>query len=93
MAYSGAEALHKLGRGLEPVLVITDIIMPGMNGRELADRIRERYPRQKLLFMSGFTDDILQPLGVSEDEDEIPFIQKPFSAELLAQKIKQLLRF
>lgn len=93
VAYSGAEALHKLGRGLEPVLVITDIIMPGMNGRELADRIRERYPRQKLLFMSGFTDDILQPLGVSEDEDEIPFIQKPFSAELLAQKIKQLLRF
>jgi CheY-like chemotaxis protein len=65
--------------------------MPRMNGRELADRIRHTTPHQKILFMSGFTDDILQPLGVGEDE--IPFVQKPFSAELLAQKIKQLLRF
>jgi PAS domain S-box-containing protein len=90
LAYSGAEALHKLQKGLRPALVISDIIMPGMNGRELADKIRERYPRQKLLFMSGFTDDILQPLGVGEDE--IPFIQKPFSPERLAKKIKLLLR-
>jgi len=90
VAYSGAEALHKLNKEIKPVLVISDIIMPGINGRELADKIRELYPRQKMLFMSGFTDDILQPLGVSKDQ--IPFIQKPFTAVQLAKRIKTILQ-
>lgn len=89
VAFSGAEALLKLETQIKPALVITDIIMPGMNGRELAERIRESLPHQKLLFMSGFTDDILQPLGVGKDE--IPFIQKPFTAKQLAAKIHALL--
>jgi PAS domain S-box-containing protein len=90
VAYSGAEALHKLNKEIKPELVISDIIMPGINGRELAERIRELLPQQKLLFMSGFTDDILQPLGVSKDQ--IPFIQKPFTALQLAKQIKAILQ-
>ncbi|MDD4310656.1 MAG: response regulator, partial [Candidatus Cloacimonetes bacterium] len=89
IANSGAEALLLLGKGLQPALVITDIIMPGMNGKDLADRIVQNYPEQKVMFMSGFTDDIIQPLGVIRGN--IPFLQKPFTAPELAKTIKTLL--
>jgi len=89
VANSGAEALMKLGKGLQPALVITDIIMPGMNGKQLADRIMKLNPDQKILFISGFTDDIIEPLGLQKEG--IPFIQKPFTTEQLARKMKQIL--
>ncbi len=86
---SGTEAISKLENGFKPDLIITDVIMPGMNGKELADRIRQIVPDQKVLFMSGFTDNIIVPYGVLDYG--IPFIQKPFSAKEIAGKMKTLL--
>lgn len=86
---SGAEALVLLENRYHPDLVITDIIMPEMNGKELVDLILLQNPEQKILFMSGFTDDIIQPLGVTGTN--IPFIQKPFTASELAIVIRNLL--
>jgi len=86
---NGLEALHLINEGYRPDIVITDIIMPAINGKELSDRIIEIIPEQKLLFMSGFTDDVLANHGVFSQG--IPFIQKPFTARGIAAKIKQLL--
>ena len=89
VANCGAEAIGKIENGLQPDLIISDVIMPGMNGKELADKVRQLVPTQKVLFMSGFTDNIIEPHGVLGSG--IPFIQKPFSANEIAVKIKTLL--
>jgi|GEM_PF-753997 len=86
---NGTEALELIHSGYHPDLVITDIIMPVLNGKELADRITILNPKQKLLYMSGFTDDVLAEHGVASQG--IPFLQKPFTARGIAVKIKQLL--
>ena len=70
-------------------LLLTDIIMPGMNGRQLAEQLTARRPRLKCLFMSGFTADVIARQGIL-DED-VHFIQKPFSAADLAAKIRKTL--
>ena len=86
---SSEQALQLLQNGFKPDLIITDVIMPGMNGKVLIDKVWELYPQQKVLFMSGFTDDVLAQQGVLNQG--IPFIQKPFTARGMAIKIKQLL--
>ncbi|MDD4310464.1 MAG: response regulator, partial [Candidatus Cloacimonetes bacterium] len=88
-AHSGAEALSLLAAGLKPDLLITDVIMSGMNGQELADQVRLNNPEQKLMFMSGFTDDIIIPFGVLNPG--IHFIQKPFSSSEIAARISAVL--
>ncbi len=70
-------------------LVITDVVMPEMNGRELATRLLSVYPNLKRLFMSGYTADIVAHHGVLEED--IPFIQKPFSIPALAEKVREAL--
>ncbi len=75
---------------LIPDLIITDIIMPGMNGREFTNLVHQMYPGIKILFMSGYTDSIISQIGVSASE--IPFIQKPFTQKDLAVQIKTLLQ-
>jgi two-component system cell cycle sensor histidine kinase/response regulator CckA len=70
-------------------LMLTDVVMPGMNGRELAERITLLYPKTKVLFMSGYTDDAISHLGVLEPGME--FIEKPFSPESLALKVRKVL--
>jgi PAS domain S-box-containing protein len=89
VANSGAAAIYMLEEGLRPALVITDVIMPGMNGKELADKIVQLVPDQKVMFMSGFTDNIIVPIGVRENG--IPFIQKPFTLAEIGGKIKAIL--
>jgi len=89
IANSGIEALAILEQGLKPDLIVTDVVMPGMNGKELADRIMLKAPQQKLLFMSGFTDDIIELFGVQNSK--FSFIQKPFSAAEIGVKIKEML--
>ena len=68
-------------------LLITDVIMPEMNGRELAERLTARYPNLKYMFMSGYTGDIIANHGVIEGD--INFIQKPFSLRGLAVKVRE----
>ncbi|MDD5677979.1 MAG: PAS domain S-box protein [Kiritimatiellae bacterium] len=70
-------------------VLVTDVIMPGMNGRELATRIKTRYPHINCLFMSGFTADIIARQGLLKKSDH--FIQKPFSMGDLAAKINETL--
>ena len=70
-------------------LILTDVVMPSLSGRELADRLKERWPGIKVLFMSGYTDDTIVHHGVLEKDAE--FIQKPFSPGQLAIKVREVL--
>ncbi len=70
-------------------LMITDVIMPEMNGRELALQIKEKYPHISILFMSGYTNDIIASNGILEENT--CFIQKPYSLGTLAEKVREAL--
>jgi PAS domain S-box-containing protein len=70
-------------------LLITDVIMPEMNGRDLADQMHTLYPDIKILFMSGYTANVIAHHGVLDEE--VRFIQKPFSIEELAAKVREAL--
>ncbi|OGQ96886.1 MAG: hypothetical protein A2521_04635 [Deltaproteobacteria bacterium RIFOXYD12_FULL_57_12] len=70
-------------------LLLTDVIMPGMNGKDLADTLQRERPSIKVLFMSGYTADFLSPLGILETETLL--IQKPFTPSVLAGKVRQVL--
>jgi PAS domain S-box-containing protein len=70
-------------------LVLTDVVMPRVSGRELADRLKKLQPGIKVMFMSGYTGDVILRHGVSEEG--VSFIQKPFSPEELAGRIRALL--
>jgi two-component system, cell cycle sensor histidine kinase and response regulator CckA len=89
-ARSGAEAVticEQFAQRLD--LMITDVIMPGMNGRELADRARGLRPEMKILFMSGYTDSAIMQHGVLEAVHE--FLHKPFTPDTLGRKVRELL--
>jgi two-component system, cell cycle sensor histidine kinase and response regulator CckA len=88
-ASSGPEAL-KLAREAGPIdLVISDVVMPKMNGREFADRFLRVRPNTKLLFVSGYADDVVLHTGLSTQA--MPFLQKPFSLKELGSKVNELL--
>lgn len=70
-------------------LLMTDVVMPKMNGRELADRVRSAHPGIKRLFMSGYTADIIATEGVLDDSTH--FIQKPFQVKQLEAKLREVL--
>lgn len=87
---NGEEALEIVReKGLEPVLTVTDVVMPGINGKELADLLCENHPERKVLFMSGYTESIIAHRGIIDDS--IQFIQKPFTQAEMAEKIQHLL--
>ncbi|MBN1946046.1 MAG: transporter substrate-binding domain-containing protein [Bradymonadales bacterium] len=89
-AANGAEALEICERpGAVVHLVLTDVVMPRMNGKQLADRLAETCPQTKVLFMSGYPDDAIFHHGVLDSG--IHFISKPFSAAKLTRKIQELL--
>jgi len=71
-------------------LVITDVVMPETNGRDLAERLQSLYPSMKILFMSGYTADVIAHRGVLDEG--VNFIQKSFSMKDLAVKVRQVLR-
>jgi two-component system cell cycle sensor histidine kinase/response regulator CckA len=75
--------------GGEIHLLMTDVVMPGMNGRELAERLRAIRPGMKCLYMSGYTANIIAHRGVLVEGVE--FIQKPFSMKDLAVRVRKLL--
>ncbi|MHB1459908.1 MAG: LytS/YhcK type 5TM receptor domain-containing protein [Armatimonadota bacterium] len=70
-------------------LVITDVVMPVMNGKELHDRIRSIRPSIKTIFMSGYTADVIANNGILDDD--AAFLQKPFTNESLAQLVRDTL--
>jgi CheY-like chemotaxis protein len=70
-------------------LVITDVVMPQMSGFLLAKELRSRHPGVQVLYMSGYTDQVLADRGELKDED--PFIRKPFSNDALLRKVREVL--
>ncbi|WP_372683121.1 PAS domain S-box protein [Desulfosarcina sp.] len=70
-------------------LVMTDVVMPEMNGRDLAKNLLSLYPDLKRLFMSGYTADVIAHHGVLDEG--VQFIQKPFSVQTLAVKVREVL--
>jgi two-component system, cell cycle sensor histidine kinase and response regulator CckA len=70
-------------------LLITDVVMPGMNGRELSERLQQMRPDIKVLFTSGYTENSIAHHGIIEKD--LSFIGKPYSSRQLAKKIRQLL--
>lgn len=88
-AASGAEAIALVvEERLMPDLVITDVIMPGLSGKETVERIREHLPSLPILYISGYSDDILAIQAFGSDESILP---KPFRGEQLLQEVWTLL--
>jgi len=89
-ASHGKECLRQLSEFKGQVnLLLTDVIMPDMNGRELFNQVAALYPWTRVLFMSGYTDNVIAHHGVLNDN--VAFIQKPFTVDSLAEKVRDAL--
>jgi PAS domain S-box-containing protein len=89
-AENGADALEVARRFEGDIdLLISDVIMPRVGGRELAERLGAARPAMRVLFVSGFTDDTIARHGVLEEG--VAFLQKPFTLETLSQKVREIL--
>lgn len=89
-ARSSAEAEEFLAKHDGEIhLLLTDMVMPGSGGRELAKTISARHPRTRVLYMSGYTDNVLAQGGVLEEG--VAFLQKPFTPSALVQKVRDVL--
>jgi CheY-like chemotaxis protein len=75
--------------GPDVALLVTDVVMPGIDGRELAQTARTHRPTLEVLYMSGYTDDAMIRHGL--EHDQIPFIEKPFRSHALAGKVRSLI--
>ncbi|MFN2533559.1 MAG: ATP-binding protein, partial [Pyrinomonadaceae bacterium] len=89
-AANGNEAISLAKRYADTIhLLLTDVIMPGLSGREVADKILEMRPEIRVVFMSGYTDDAIVHQGVLEES--ATFIQKPFLPDSLSRKMREVL--
>jgi YesN/AraC family two-component response regulator len=90
VASSGEEALRLLDGGITRVdLLVTDVVMPGMTGRELAEAAARRRPGLRALFLSGYTPDEVLRQGVRAEEAH--FLQKPFTPSSLLGMVREIL--
>ena len=89
-AADGAEGLALVMRyGNACRLVISDVIMPGMSGPAMVQRLRLTMPNVKVLFLSGYAGDFLRENGITED---VEFLQKPVPPDVLLKKVDELLQ-
>ena len=89
-ARDGADALAVAGRHDGPIhLVVSDVIMPGMNGLETVAQLHDRFPDARALFMSGYSDHIV--LRNAAERGDLDFIQKPFTTRGLLAKVREIL--
>ena len=89
-ASNSAEAIQKIQLQQDSVnLLLTDVIMPGMDGRKLADLLKEKQPELRILFMSGYTENAIIHQGVLEEN--INFISKPFIQKNLLEEVRKVL--
>ncbi|MDI6761992.1 MAG: ATP-binding protein [Thermodesulfobacteriota bacterium] len=89
-AGSGDEALEIGKEGKKPIhLVLTDVVMPGMDGRRLVEKLKEVCHGFKVLYMSGYTDNAISHHGILESG--LNFIQKPLSVEGLVRKVREVM--
>lgn len=85
----GKTALETVATGIDLDMLLTDVVMPDMNGKELYSLISEKHPSIRVLYMSGYTDNIIVDYGMLEDG--IHFIQKPFNSLSILQKVRVVL--
>jgi PAS domain S-box-containing protein len=89
-AASGADALRLVTeRDAVIALVITDVVMPGMPGPALAQRLEASHPGLRVLYMSGYADDTMARYGVNEER--VSFLAKPFTPSVLAERVREVL--
>jgi two-component system, cell cycle sensor histidine kinase and response regulator CckA len=89
-ACNAAEAKVVFGRYRKILqLLLTDVVLPGQNGRELANDLRALNPRLRALFISGYPENAVTQMGIAEDG--MFYLPKPFSAESLLRKVRQVL--
>lgn len=89
VAADGEEALAVLNGDETFDLIVTDVIMPGLSGKQLVERIRERHGDVRCLFISGYTDNVMLRHGF--DQERVHFLQKPFGFDDLARKVAEIL--
>ena len=90
IAPCGADAMQIAAEHPGPLdILLTDVVMPGMTGRELADQIVARYPRTRVLYMSGYTDDAIGHHGVHGRK--LRLLQKPFTHDALVRYVRDAL--
>ena len=89
-AKDGVHALELLRNHDGPLdLLLTDVIMPGLNGKQLRDRVSQDRPETRVLYMSGYADEVIAHHGVLDEEGA--FLQKPFSVQGLTRKVREVL--
>ncbi len=89
-ARNGREAVDLCGRHPGAVhMMLTDVVMPGMSGKELSEKVTPLQPEMKVLFMSGYTSDAILQREVLDPG--VAFIQKPFAVASLARKTREVL--
>jgi DNA-binding NtrC family response regulator len=89
-AADGQQALQTARQHPGPIhLLLTDVVMPGMNGRVLGERLAPSQPGMKVLYMSGYADSFIAGHGVLESGTHL--LHKPFSQEALTRKVRELL--
>ena len=87
---TGTEAVEIAARSEEPIdLLIADVVMPGLSGPEVADKLRQRQPGMRTLFLSGYSSHASLPEWVTSDPGA--FLQKPFTVEALLSKVRERL--
>ena len=85
-----ADALRLAAEQATPFdLLVTDVVMPGMNGWELAQRLQERQPGLRVLFITGYTPDAILQQGIALEPDLV--LQKPFAQTALVARVQALL--
>jgi CheY-like chemotaxis protein len=90
-AGNGRDAMYVAQNYGSPIqLLLTDIVMPGMGGQELAQNFVAKYPSSKVLYMSGYTDDTIVRHGIEEGATAL--LTKPFTMETIAQKLREVLK-
>jgi len=88
-AAAGIEGLELITRhGRDCRLVISDVVMPGLSGPAMVQRLRTKMPDLKVLFLSGYADDFLRANGIT---DGVEFLQKPVPPDVLLKKVNDLL--
>ena len=89
-AHDGVDAIRVSEAHPEPIpLLVSDVIMPRMGGRQLAENLKRERPDLKVLFISGYTDDAVVRHGVLQAD--VAFLQKPFTPTALASKVREVL--
>lgn len=89
-ARDGRDALKVLSRDRRIDLIFTDVVMPGgMSGTDLVHKARERWPELKVLFTSGYAEDVIAPEGALDDEFEL--LRKPYRSDDLSRKVHEAL--